>query len=167
MTNEKMIFVGLAVSGLLFLGGKKVIDLTKASENEKKFAPLIADTEKKYGIPGGVLHRLIKTESAFKSEVINGTRRSSAGALGIAQFMPKTAIAELGSVHAALNPIIAIDGAGRYLKKQLAWTKNRGWVDAVAAYNAGAGTVNKWRAGERSLKQETINYVRLVLGVRL
>lgn len=163
MTQTQWLLIGLA-SGLLFVGGKKVNDLTKASENEKKFAPLIAATEKKYGIPTGLLHRLIKQESAFKTAVINGTQKSSAGALGIAQFMPKTAIEELGSVQAALNPVIAIDGAGRYLKKQLAWTKNRGWLDAVAAYNWGAGNVNKFRAGKiKTMPLETQKYIAAIV----
>ena len=159
-TNSQYWLLGLGA--LLFLGGKKVIDLTNASENEKKYAPLIASTEIKYGIPTGVLHKLIKAESHFRTDIINGVTKSPVGALGIAQFMPKTAIEELGSIQAALDPVKAIDGAGRYLKKIYNYV-GKDWTRAVAGYNWGMG-----RAKTRNLAtapQETKDYVKKILGV--
>src|ERR1051325_8934184 len=44
-----------------------------------------------------ILYRLLYQESRFRPEIINGTVRSSTGALGIAQFMPATAREWLGS----------------------------------------------------------------------
>lgn len=152
----------LGIGGLFFLGGNTVINLKDASENEKKYAPLIAATEQKYGIPTGVLHKLIKAESAFRTDIITGKTRSSVGALGIAQFMPLTAIEELGSVQAALDPIKAIEGAGRYLKKIYAYVGND-WTKAVAGYNWGMGNAKKKVLA--AAPQETKDYVKKILGV--
>lgn len=114
------------------------ITLQNATENERKYAPVIADAEKQYGIPTGMLHRLIKAESAFRSDVISGQRRSAVGAVGIAQFMPTTAKDE--GIN-PLDPIASIYGAARYLKKVYGWVGND-WTKAVAGYNWGAGNVN-------------------------
>ena len=160
---NKYIVLG-GIGALIFMGGRKVIDSKDIAENKAKYSPLIAAAEKKHGIPSWMLFRLINAESHFRTDIITGATRSKVGALGIAQFMPKTAKQELGSVNAALNPAKAIDGAGRYLKKQLAWTKNRGWIDAVAAYNWGAGNVNKFRAGTiANMPEETRNYIAAII----
>lgn len=158
--SKNLVLVGLAA--LVLFGGKKVIDLTNASDNEKKYAPLIAATEKKYGIPTGVLHKLIRTESAFRSDVITGAKKSSVGALGIAQFMPKTAIEELGSIQAALDPIKAIDGAGKYLKKIYNYV-GKDWTRAIAGYNWGMGKAKTRNLA--SAPQETKDYIKNILGV--
>jgi len=123
-------------------GVKTIVAITSqdALANERKYAPYIASAEKKYGIPTGVLHRLITAESHFRSDIITGKTRSAVGATGIAQFMPATA-AELGVNP--LDPIASIDAAGRYLKTILGWTGGNDWTKAVAAYNWGAGNVNK------------------------
>lgn len=161
-TTQPNYWLWLGIGGLLFLGGNTVINLKDASENEKKYAPLIAATEQKYGIPTGVLHKLIKAESAFKASIINGTQRSRVGALGIAQFMPATAIEELGSVQAALDPLKAIDGAGRYLKKIYAYV-GKDWTKAVAGYNWGMGYAKNRNLA--TAPQETKDYVKKILGV--
>lgn len=160
---NKYIVLG-GMGALILMGGKKVIDSKDIAKNKEKYSPLIAAAEKKHGIPSGMLFRLINEESKFRTDIITGQTKSQKGAIGIAQFMPKTAIEELGSVNAALNPAKAIDGAGRYLKKQLAWTKNRSWSDAVAAYNWGAGNVNKYRAGTiATMPEETRNYIAAII----
>lgn len=110
------------------------------------------------GVEPALLYRLLKQESAFLPEVIDGTRRSSTGAMGIAQFMPATAKQELGSVEAALNPDIAIPGAARYLAKL---KRNLGdWKSAVAAYNWGIGNVQ--RKGLDKAPAETVDYINKV-----
>ncbi len=110
-----------------------------AIANEKKYAPYIAAAEIRYGIPTGMLLRLIRTESHFRTDVITGTKKSAVGALGIAQFMPATA-KEVGVNP--LDPLASIDAAGRYLKTVYGWV-GKDWTRAVAAYNWGAGNVNK------------------------
>jgi Transglycosylase SLT domain len=111
-----------------------------------------------YGVEPRLLYKLLKQESAFLPDVINGTRTSSTGALGIAQFMPATARQELGSVAAALDPERAIPGAARYLAKL---KNNLGdWKSAVAAYNWGIGNVQ--RKGLDRAPAETVDYINKV-----
>ena len=151
-------------AGLLLLGGKKAVDLKAANDNEKKYAPLIAAAENEHGIPAGVLHRLLKQESHFRTDIITGATRSPVGALGIAQFMPATAKDE--GIN-PLDPVASINGAGRYLAKLYQSTGS--WQKAVAAYNWGVGNVKKkvtaygsnWLAYAPT---ETKNYVATIIG---
>ncbi|MGZ5817899.1 MAG: transglycosylase SLT domain-containing protein, partial [Burkholderiaceae bacterium] len=43
------------------------------------------------GVPVGILSWLLWKESRYNPAIINGTKRSPVGAMGIAQFMPATA----------------------------------------------------------------------------
>jgi soluble lytic murein transglycosylase-like protein len=112
-----------------------------------------------YGVPVSILAWLLWKESRYLPEIIDGTRKSRVGALGIAQFMPATAAQELGSADAALDPSQAIPGAARYLAKlhQSAGT----WAGALAAYNWGIGNVlNK---GLCAAPAETTDYYTTIL----
>jgi hypothetical protein len=102
---------------------------------------LIQQAATKYNLPAPVLAGLLAHESAgFDPAVLSGQRRSSAGAIGIAQFMPGTA-AEMGVDP--LNVAQAIDGAARYLSQNMSHPNNPGnslnW--AISAYNSGPGAV--------------------------
>lgn len=122
---------------------------------------LIKSSAEMVGIEPRILYRLLWTESRFRPDIIEGRTRSPVGALGIAQFMPATAIEWCGSVENALNPAIAIPAAARYL----AWLKNQFGGDiikAVAAYNWGIGNVR--RKGLSAAPAETVNYVQSVTG---
>lgn len=116
------------------------------------------------GIPPEVLYKLLRQESRFRPDIIEGRTKSPTGALGIAQFMPATAIEWLGSVEAALDPAKAIPGAARYL----AWLQTKFGGDltkAVAAYNWGIGNVQ--RKGLASAPKETRDYAMAILGVSI
>lgn len=109
------------------------------------------EAELKYELPPGFLSSVINTESRWNPKAV-----SPAGALGIAQIMPATA-KELGVDP--MDPVQAIDGAARYLKQHL---KKFGSPElAAAAYNAGAGAVQK-HGGIPPFK-ETQNYVPKVM----
>ena len=118
----------------------------------------IQGAQTKYGIPSNYLAKLLNAESSFDPKIISGQRKSSAGAVGIAQFMPATA-AELG-VNPT-DPMSAIDGAGRYLSQLYAQFGN--WPEAIAAYNWGSGNVSK--KGLTNAPAETVNYVQKIAGV--
>lgn len=75
--------------------------------------PVIQEAATKYGIPPGILAGLLEVESGFLTSVISGKRRSSKGAIGIAQFLPGTA-AEQGVDP--LDTTSSIHGAARYLR---------------------------------------------------
>lgn len=106
--------------------------------NYEKYKYAIAAAEQAHGIPDGLLARLLYQESRYRSDIIDGTTRSSAGALGIAQFIPATA-ADMGINP--LDPFQSIEGAARYLKIQ--YNSFGDWRLALAAYNAGPGNVRK------------------------
>lgn len=164
MNNNTFILGGIAIMGLIVWGGKSAIDLSTANDNEKKLAAFIKSTEEKHKIKDGVLHKLLKQESAFRTDVITGAKKSSVGALGIAQFMPATAKEWLGSVNAALEVETAIDGAARYLR-WLYVQLGSNWTKAVAAYNWGIGNVKN--KGLSSAPSETRKYVKKILGVSI
>ena len=107
----------------------------------------------KYGLPAGLVTSVIRHESNFNPRAV-----SSAGARGLMQLMPATA-RELG-VDDAFDIQQNIDGGARYLKQMLA--QFDGDVrKALAAYNAGPGTVRRY--GGVPPYPETRRYVRKVM----
>jgi soluble lytic murein transglycosylase-like protein len=100
---------------------------------------------------------LIWQESSFKSRTI-----SRAGALGIAQFIPETAV-EHGLMN-PFEPIHALFASGRLLRKLTNQFGNLGL--AAAAYNAGPQRVTDWIAVRRGLPAETRDYVVRITGHR-
>ena len=87
------------------------------------------------GIPASLLSALLYHESRFEPAVV-----SSAGAEGIAQFMPATAAGMGVNPH---DPTQSIDGAAQLLGS---YTRQFGsYADALAAYDAGAGAVEQLR----------------------
>jgi hypothetical protein len=106
-------------------------------------------------IPIGFFVRLLWQESRFRSKEV-----SSAGAQGIAQFMPQTAI-EMGLKN-PFDPLQAIPASARFLRKLYDRFGNLGL--AAAAYNAGGGRIEKWLSRRNSLPKETQAYVRIITG---
>lgn len=107
----------------------------------------------RYNLSPALIKGVIRAESNFKVRAV-----SSAGAQGLMQLMPATA-KELG----VKNPFDIeqnIDGGTKYLKKML--DRFGGDVRlALAAYNAGPGTVKKY--GGHIPYPETQLYVQRVL----
>lgn len=126
-------------------------------ERARPYLAAIAQAEGRYSIPPQLLARLLYQESRYRPEIIDGSVRSSAGAIGIAQFMPATA-ADMGVDP--LNPDSAIDGAARYLR--LLYDGTGTWAGALAAYNWGIGNVR--RRGLDAAPSETREYVSAILG---
>jgi membrane-bound lytic murein transglycosylase B len=127
-----------------------------------QYQALIDRAAAQYGVPADHLARMLRRESGFRPEVIDGRVNSSAGAQGIAQFMPGTA-KELGVDP--LNPESAIPGAAQYLA-QLQKQFGGNLEHATAAYNYGPGNVQKWLAGggdPSRLPAETQAYLKAVM----
>lgn len=135
-----------------------VQNITDLFPKAAPYQDAIQGAQTKYGIPSNYLAKLLHAESSFDPAIISGQRKSTVGAVGIAQFMPATA-AELG-VNPT-DPMSAIDGAGRYLSQLYAKFGN--WPEAIAAYNWGQGNVSK--KGLAKAPQETIDYVQKIAGV--
>lgn len=123
------------------------------------YQQIITDSANTYGVPVSALAWLLWKESRYRQDIINGTVRSSVGALGIAQFMPATAREELGSEAAALDPSLAIPGAARYLAKLI---NSAGSLQGgLAAYNWGIGNVQ--RKGLAAAPAETVDYYTTIM----
>ena len=113
----------------------------------------IAAAARKYNLPSTLIHSVIRAESSFRADAV-----SPAGAQGLMQLMPATA-RELG-VTDPFDVEQNIDGGARYLRQMLDRFDGDLKV-ALAAYNAGPGTVQRYD-GDVPYR-ETREYVRRVL----
>ena len=115
----------------------------------------VASVAHAHNLPVPFFANLIWQESSFNSRTI-----SRAGAQGIAQFMPKTAV-QYG-LENPFEPIHAIKVSARFLRQLREQFGNLGL--AAAAYNAGPRRVSDWLKGRGGLPTETQNYVRKITG---
>ena len=119
------------------------------------YAGLVAEDAKKYGNDPKVVLKLLNNETGGVKNP--ETAVSPAGAVGIAQFMPKTA-KQYGADPT--NPNQASDAMNRHVKHLM---RQYGDPQLVAiAYNWGEGNTNRWlRSGAdpRRLPKETQNYL--------
>jgi len=108
-------------------------------ERAIRLDPFIVAAAKRYGVDARILRAICFIESRYRLNVI-----SPKGARGPMQFMPDTA-ARYG-LRDPHDPEQAIDAAARYFRDLL--REFGGRVDlAVAAYNAGEGTVLSFMTG--------------------
>lgn len=117
------------------------------------FDALIEEAAQRHGVDPGLVKSVIKVESNFDPTAV-----SQAGAKGLMQLMDGTA-AELG-VSNSFDVTQNIDGGVAYLAKQLRRFQGDERL-ALAAYNAGAGAVQRY--GGVPPFAETQAYVQRVL----
>jgi soluble lytic murein transglycosylase-like protein len=115
------------------------------------YQPTFAVVESNNGIPTNLLYRIGYQESHFRSDIIDGSTVSPAGAVGIMQLMPQF------FPGAGQDPQADIATAGAYLAKL--YGEFNDWQLATAAYNDGPGNINAYIAGTKQLPLETQNYV--------
>lgn len=152
--NARLCAVILGLIGMV-AAASPGIGAGRSETLEETICRLIETAAQANAVPTGLFTRLIWRESSFRPGVT-----SSAGAQGIAQFMPGTA-AEQGLAD-PFDPEEAIPASASYL----AGLKNQfgNWGLAVAAYNAGQGRVSNWARNGGFLPIETELYVRFVTG---
>lgn len=139
-------------AGLAATGGESA-PAGKEETLAESVCRLIESSARLQGLPIVFLTRLIWQESNFQPDVT-----SSAGAQGIAQFMPGTANDR--GVANPYDPEEAIPKAAELLAELKQQFGNLGL--AAAAYNAGPARVASWVAGASSLPEETRAYVSII-----
>jgi soluble lytic murein transglycosylase-like protein len=105
----------------------------------------------RYGLPRGLVRSVMSAESANRPNAV-----SPKGAIGLMQLMPATAKALGVDPH---DPAQNVDAGTRYLRDLLLLYDYRLW-HALAAYNAGAGAVQKYKGIPPY--RETVNYVNRI-----
>lgn len=142
----------------------------------KTYSEIIATYAEEYQVEENLIYAVIKAESNFNSEAV-----SNREAIGLMQIVEETAIDVINKNHIDINTeniseeLLDIDNniniGTKYLSTLL--TQYGNIEIALAAYNAGIGTVNNWiekqviQADGSDIEnipyKETNNYVRKIL----
>jgi soluble lytic murein transglycosylase-like protein len=117
------------------------------------YDPMIETAATKHDVDARIVRAVIQVESAFQPRA-----RSSKGAMGLMQLMPKTA--RQYEARNPYDPASNIDAGTQYLKRLLTEFE---LPLALAAYNAGEGAVRRF--GGMPPYAETQAYVTKVLGL--
>lgn len=115
---------------------KRVADLPP-NRKEQHYQSMILAASNRHSVDPALVKAIIMAESNY-----NPTAISEKGAVGLMQLMPQTAVA-LG-VEDSFDPEHNINGGVKYLKQLLNHFKGDLEL-AVAAYNAGIGTVVRYQ----------------------
>ena len=175
LKNKKLLIVIILILiVIVFLGIFK--DKILKIIYPKTFKEYVSIYSEEYNIDENLIYALMKAESNFKSKAV-----SNRGAIGVMQLMEETAldvakkaeidIDENNLKQELLKPEVNIKIGTIYIKTLLDQYQN---VEvALAAYNAGIGTVNTWieegiikkdgRDIENIPYKETNQYVRKIL----
>ena len=128
--------------------------------SDGELEPVIARHSRAHRLHPALIRAVIKTESDFDPQAV-----SRAGAIGLMQLMPQTAVRL--DVRDSYNPDENIGGGTKYLR-QLLDRFNRNLPLALAAYNAGEHTVERYQGlppipETRQYVQKVLRYYRTFL----
>jgi hypothetical protein len=126
---------------------------SRALVQNTAYDPIIEQASDKHGVDARIIKAVIQVESAFQPRA-----RSSKGAMGLMQLMPRTA--RQYKARNPYDPKSNIEAGVRYLRKLLDEFE---LPLALAAYNAGEGAVRRF--GGIPPYAETQAYVSKVLGL--
>lgn len=113
----------------------------------RPYSTTVEALERRYGLPQGLLHSVMRQESAFRADA-----RSPVGAIGLMQLMPRTAelaAHEIGVEHdrdRLTRPRYNLELGAFYLRKLMDTFEHRA-VLALAGYNAGPHATARWLSG--------------------
>ncbi len=124
-------------------------------ENKTKFTPLIEEVAKDLRLHPGLLHAMVRVESAYNPRAV-----SKRGAQGLMQLMPATA--SRYGVNDSYDPKQNLQGGARYFSDLLREFEFDLRL-ALAAYNAGENAVKRY-GNTIPPFPETEQYVDKVLG---
>lgn len=146
--------IGVPAASLRGLVPDEVVEeVAAAPPGSGDLKELASAAARRHGLDPGLVLAVVSVESAFRPEAV-----SRKGAQGLMQLMPATA-ASLG-VKDAFDPLENLEGGSRHLGSLLT-LYGGDLVSALAAYNAGAGAVARYRGVPPY--RETRAYVKRVL----
>ncbi|HIP76013.1 MAG TPA: lytic transglycosylase domain-containing protein [Psychromonas hadalis] len=131
----------------------RYVSIPQKHHLQNKYHPLIMIAAQNHQLEPAFIHAVITAESAYNHKAV-----SSAGAQGLMQLMPMTA--KRFGVRDSFDPHQNINAGSLYLKKLLAEFQSKEF--ALAAYNAGEGTVRKYN-NQIPPYPETQRYVKKVM----
>jgi hypothetical protein len=99
-----------------------------------QYDAMIAEAERRHGLPSGLLHGLARTESGFNPNAV-----SPKGAIGIMQFMPATAQHFGIDPH---DPAQSIEAAAQYMADNLK-ASNGNVAEALRLYQGGPNVAKR------------------------
>ncbi len=172
----RQILVGVAVLLVLAVGVRVAYGMYLRAAYPIKYEDIVTECAVAYDLPPSLLYAVIRTESHFREDAV-----SHAGAKGLMQLMDATFVwiqeqhfEEPTSLEHILEPEVNIHSGSKVLavlKTMFSHTET-----ALAAYNAGSGTVKGWLTdtqyshdGETLTHipyQETEQYVQRVLSAQ-
>ena len=140
-----------------------MIDPSRSLEHDPDFRRYVAQIALQHGHTPEQLEAVIAQESGWDPLAV-----SSAGAVGLGQFMPETA--ERYNVN-PLDPRSSVKGMARYLQ-DLKGMFHGDWQLANAGYNWGEGNVQSWLdtgVGKRGqpIPEQTLTHVKKITGGEL
>ncbi len=112
-------------------------DYEALAEKAKKYEASIVKYSKKYGVSHALIKAIITAESCFNAKAV-----SPKGAQGLMQLMPPTA--KRFGITDSFNTDLNIKAGTHYLKFLLGYYEED-ILNAIAAYNAGEGAVDKYK----------------------
>ena len=142
-----------------------IISLNSCVFGASRYADLIESSALEFGVDEAVVYAVAEVESHFNSKA-----KSSAGAIGIMQLMPETAlwIAENLAIEDYKEEYLYLPEVnirfGTWYLSYLFSVFDEDW-QVYAAYNAGVGTVKGWLE-EKSFSKEDIPYPETAQYVR-
>ena len=122
---------------------------------------LLESAARAHDLPISFFVRVIWQESRFRADAVGPVTRGGKRALGIAQFMPGTAVER--KLLDPLDPIQALPKSAEFLRDLRREFGNLGL--AAAAYNAGRRRVREWIDGSGPMPSQTRAYVQAITGV--
>lgn len=175
LKNKKLLIFGIIILIVfVFLGIFK--EKIQKIIYPKTYHEIVSIYQEKYEVDENLIYAVIKAESNFKNDAV-----SNREAIGLMQIMSETAkdVANKANIKIDVNqikeellkPDININIGTKYLSTLLERYQNK--EVALAAYNAGIGTVDNWiekgviKADGSDIEnipyKETNNYVRKIL----
>jgi hypothetical protein len=129
---------------------------SKGMPNKANIHALIGRTARRQGVEPALVHAIVSAESAYNPQAV-----SRAGAIGLMQVMPATAVDYgVSNPSALFDPVVNVDTGVRHLKRLLRKYGND-YGRVIMAYNAGEGVVD--RTGSNVTYAETLGYTESVI----